>query len=78
MAAPKFLRYVERMASRVTKQVPSLEDLLPLLPPEGPELDALIKAAVAEADANPSPGIPMAEVFDGLRKRLAERAGREA
>jgi hypothetical protein len=29
---------------------------------------------VAEADANPAPGIPMAEVFEGLRKRHAERA----
>ena len=66
------------MASRVTKQVPSLEDLLPPLPPEGPELDALIKAKVEEALADPRPGIPMAEVFDGLRKRLADRAGREA
>lgn len=64
------------MASRVTKSMPSLEDLLPPLPPEGPELDALIRAAVAEADANPAPGIPMAEVFEGLRKRHAERVKR--
>ena len=64
------------MASRATKPAPGLADLLPPLPPEGPELDALIKAKVAEADANPAPGIPMKEVFDGLRKRHAERAVR--
>ena len=76
MAAPKVLPYDESMASRVTKQPPSLEDLLPPLPPEGPELDALIRAAVAKADANPAPGIPMAEVFEGLRNRHAERLKR--
>ena len=64
------------MATRVTKPPPSLADLLPPLPPEGPELDALIKAAVAEADSNPAPGIPMAVVFEGLRKRHAERVKR--
>jgi hypothetical protein len=56
------------MASRATKPAPSLTDFLPPLAPEGPELDALIKAKVAEADANPAPGIPMTAVFDGLRK----------
>lgn len=64
------------MASRATKPASSGIELLPPLPPEGPELDALIKAAVAEADSNPAPGIPMAEVFEGLRKRHAERVKR--
>lgn len=71
MAAPMFVRYVERMASRVTKQVPSLEDLLPPLPPEGPELDALIKAKVAEALADPRPGVPMKEAFRRIRANIA-------
>lgn len=66
------------MASRAKKLAPGDLDLLPLLPPEGPELDALIKAKVAEADANPAPGIPMAEVFSGLRGHHAERAKRGA
>ena len=67
-----------RMASRASKPAPAGFDLLPPLPPEGPDLDALIKARVAEADANPAPGIPMTEVFEGLRKRHAERAKRGA
>lgn len=71
MAAPMFVRYVERMATRVTKQVPSLEDLLPPLPPEGPELDALIKAKVAEALADPRPGVPMKEAFRRIRANIA-------
>jgi hypothetical protein len=62
------------MASRAKKTALGDFDLLPPLPPEGPDLDALIKSMVAEADANPAPGIPMAEVFEGLRKRHAERA----
>jgi hypothetical protein len=66
------------MASRASKPASSLGYLLPPLPPEGPDLDALIKAKVAEADANPALGIPMAEVFDGLRKRHAGRAARGA
>ena len=57
------------MASRTTKLPIGKPDLIP----EGPELDALIKAMVAEADADPHPGVPMAEVFEGLRKRHAER-----
>lgn len=78
LTSPEIRWYIRPMASGVTKRVPSLEDLLLPLPPEGPELDALIKAKVEEALADPRPGIPMAEVFDGLRKRLADRAGREA
>ena len=59
------------MASRVTKQKPSLEDLLPALPPEGPELDALIKAKVEEALADPRPGVPMKEAFRRIRANIA-------
>lgn len=61
------------MASGAPKPGPGDFDLLQLLPPEGPELDALIKAKVAEADANPAPGIPTNEVFDGLNRRHAKR-----
>ena len=46
------------MASRAKKTAPGAFDLLPLLPPEGPELDVLIKAKVAEADADPRPYVP--------------------
>lgn len=59
------------MASRA-KRLSGNIDLLPFFPPEDPELDALIKAMVAEADADPRPDVPMAEVFDGLRKQFAE------
>ena len=61
------------MASRISKP-PNYE---PDLIPEGPELDALIKAMVAEADADPRSGIPHSEVFEGLRRRHAERMLRE-
>lgn len=60
------------MVSCANKSAPNPFDLLPHLPPEGLELDALIKAKVAEADANAAPGIPMKDVFDGLRKRMTE------
>jgi hypothetical protein len=61
--------YDASMATRVPKPPSDEPDFIP----EGPELDALIKAKVAEADSNPAPGIPMAEVFEGLR---AHHAGR--
>jgi hypothetical protein len=57
------------MATRVPKPSSDAPDFIP----EGPELDALIKAKVAEADSNPASGIPMAEVFEGLRAHHAER-----
>lgn len=61
------------MASRTTKlPIDGLDHI-----PEGPELDALIKAMVAEADADLRPGIPMSEVFEGLRRRHDERMLRE-
>lgn len=61
------LGYNATMAKRVPE--PTDDDLIP----EGPELDALIKAKVAEADANPVPGIAKTEVFDGLRTQDTER-----
>ena len=57
------------MASRISKP-PNYE---PDLIPEGPELDALIKALVEEALADPAPDIPMAEVFEELRQHHAKR-----
>lgn len=59
------------MASRVTKLLPSLDDLLPPLPPKGPELDALIKAKVEEALADPRPDVPMKEAFRRIRANIA-------
>ena len=59
------------MASREKKPAPGDFDLLPLLPPEGPELDALIKAKVAEALADPRPGVPMKEAFRRIRANIA-------
>jgi hypothetical protein len=64
------------MASHAPKPTLGGFDLLPPLPPEGPELDALIKAAVAQADADPRPSVPMADVFEGLRQRHAMRGKR--
>jgi hypothetical protein len=60
------------MASRATKLTPSVEDLLPPLPPEGPELDALIREMVAEADADPRPSVPMAAAFARIRANIAK------
>jgi hypothetical protein len=62
------------MATRVPKPSSDEPDFIP----EGPELDTLIKAKVSEADANPAPGIPMADVFEGLRAHYAERLRRGA
>ena len=66
------LGYDANMATRVPKPSSDEPDFIP----EGPELDALIKAKVAEADSNPAPGIPMRDVFEGLRARHAERTMR--
>ena len=74
MAAPRFLQYVGAMASRITKSPMDEPDRIP----EGPELDALIKAKVEEALADPAPDIPMAEVFERLRQRHAKRMLRGA
>ena len=63
------LGYDTNMATRVPKPSSDEPDFIP----EGPELDALIKAKVEEADSNPEPSIPMAEVFEGLRARHTKR-----
>lgn len=55
------------MASRANKSAAGEPDLIP----EGPELDALIKAKVAEADADPRPSIPMEEAFRRIRANIA-------
>lgn len=57
------------MATRAPKPSPDEPDFIP----EGTELDALIRLKVAEADSNPAPSIPMAEIFEGLRARHAKR-----
>lgn len=59
------------MASRAKKSAPGDFDLLPLLPPEGPELDGLIKAKVAEAEADPRPYVPMTKAFKRIRANIA-------
>ena len=59
------LGYDANMATRAPKPSSDEPDFIP----EGQELDALIKAKVAEADSNPAPSIPMADVFEGLRAR---------
>jgi hypothetical protein len=64
------------MATRTSKPAWSPEDLLPPLPPEGLELDALIKAMVAEADADTRPRVPMEQVFADLRVHHAKRIAR--
>ena len=55
------------MASRATKPPIGEPDLIP----EGPELDALIKAKVEEALADPRPDVPMAEAFRRIRAHIA-------
>ena len=55
------------MATRVTK--PPIDE--PDLIPEGPELDALIKAMVAEADADPRPFVPAKAAFKRIRANIA-------
>lgn len=58
------------MASRITKSPIDEPDLIP----KGPELDALIKAMVAEADADPRPSVPMEEAFRRIRANIAGNA----
>jgi antitoxin ParD1/3/4 len=55
------------MASRATKPASGSFDL-----------PALIKAKVAEADADPRPRIPMEQVFADLRAHHAKRIARES
>jgi hypothetical protein len=59
------------MATRASKPAPSLAELFPPLPPEGPELDALIRAKVAEALADPRPSVPIKQAFKRIRANIA-------
>ena len=58
------------MASRATKPASSVEGLLPPLPPEGPELDALIKAKVDQALADSRPHVPIEEAIARVHARI--------
>ena len=58
------------MASRASKPVPGDFDFIPPLPPEGPELDALIKAKVAEALVDPRPSVPIEEAIARVHARI--------
>jgi hypothetical protein len=58
------------MASRATKASSVDSDLSPLLPPEGPELDALIKAKVEEALADSRPFVPIEEAIARVHARI--------
>ena len=55
------------MASRASKPLTGELDFIP----EGPELDALIRAKVAEALADPRPGVPLKEAFRRIRANIA-------
>jgi hypothetical protein len=61
----------ETMAARASKPSVDPADLFLPLPPEGPELDALIREKIAEADADTRPRVPMKEAFDEIRARFA-------
>jgi hypothetical protein len=58
------------MATRATKAAASVEDRLSPLPPEGPELDAPIKAKVDEALADPRPYVPIEEAIARVHARI--------
>lgn len=55
------------MATRATKPTRSFEDLLP---PEGPEFDALIKAKIDEASADSRPYVPIEEAIARVHARI--------
>ena len=61
------LGYGASMATRVSKPSSDEADFIP----EGPELDALIKAKVAEADTDPRPYVPIEEAFNRIRAAAA-------
>ncbi len=60
------LAYDAYMATRVPK--PSTDE--PDFIPEGPELDALIKAKVAQALADPRPPVPLEEAIARVHARI--------
>jgi hypothetical protein len=59
------------MATRASKPPVDPGDFFLPLPPEGPELDALIRDKIAEADADTRPRVPMKEAFDDIRAKFA-------
>jgi hypothetical protein len=64
------------MAIRASKPPVDPGDFFLPLPPEGPELDALIREKIAEAVADTRPRVPMKEAFDEIRARYAIDVGR--
>ena len=60
------LGYDANMATRVPKPSSDEPDFIP----EGPELDALIKAKVAEALADPRPPVPLEEAIARVHARI--------
>jgi len=62
------LGYDANMATRVPKPASDEQDFIH----EGPELDALVRLKVAEADADPRPYVPIEEAFNRIRANIAE------
>jgi hypothetical protein len=60
------LGYDANMATRVPKPSSDEPDFIP----EGPELDALIKAKVAQALADPRPPVPLEEAIARVHARI--------
>ena len=60
------LGYDANMATRVPKPSSDEPDFIP----EGPELDALIKAKVEEALADPRPPVPLEEAIARVHARI--------
>jgi hypothetical protein len=61
------LGYDASVATRIPKPASDEADFIP----EGPELDALIRLKVAEADADPRPYVPIEEAFNRIRAAAA-------
>jgi hypothetical protein len=60
------LGYDANMATRIPKPSSDEPDFIP----EGPELDALIKAKVAQALADPRPPVPLEEAIARVHARI--------
>lgn len=60
------LGYDASMATRVPKPSSDEPDFIP----EGPELEALIKAKVAQALADPRPPVPLEEAIARVHARI--------
>jgi hypothetical protein len=61
------------MATRASKPPIDPGDFFLPLPPEGPELDALIREKIAEAIADTRPRVPLKKAFDRIRANIATR-----